>query len=452
MNRPRASRFLRFRITAAYVAFFSLLFAIFSFFVYEMLSRSLEARLHSTLQAQAATAANLFADEMNETGGNEATSIAEAISEMSLNGSSIAVERGERLIGGRLEPRGQWAMARKTVGKVEYTVIASASTAPIAASLAALRNVLVIGFPAIVLLAAAGGFLLSSRALAPVASMARQAAGISGSNLHRRLEIGDAAEELRTLAASFNELLGRLDQSFDVMRRFVSDASHELRTPLSVIQGEAGLALSRERSAADYKESLTVILDESRQLARLVDDLLNLARADAGKVRIEREDLYLNDLVSGCVKGYQTMAASRGMRLEFRDEGDAPYCGDETLLRRMIANLVDNAIRYTGEGESVTVSIEHGPESIAVRVADTGVGIPPEELGHIFERFYRLDKARSRDAGGFGLGLSIVKFIAEAHGGSVTVDSCVGKGSVFTVTLPAVGSRTPAREPSFADD
>jgi two-component system, OmpR family, sensor kinase len=202
-----------------------------------------------------------------------------------------------------------------------------------------------------------------------------------------------------------------------------------------VIRGEADLALSQQRQAVEYRDSLAVILDESRRLSRLVDDLLNLARADSGKVLLRRENLYLNDLTADCVKAYQKTAAARGIRLNFRGDGDAPYHGDEALLRRMVANLVDNGIRYTNQGGSVTVSVEGGAANTAIRVADTGMGIPPEAVERIFERFYRVDKARPREAGGFGLGLSIVRFIAEAHGGSVGVESRAGEGSVFTVTL-----------------
>jgi heavy metal sensor kinase len=266
--------------------------------------------------------------------------------------------------------------------------------------------------------------------------MADQAREITGSNLHTRLDIGNAADELAVLAASFNELLSRLDQSFESMRRFVADASHELRTPISVIRGEADVVLSQERSASEYKEALAIILDESRRLSRLVDDLLNLARADAGYVRLQVRDFYFNDLLAECCRSVQTLASARNIQLECRTGGDLAFRGDEELLRRLVVNLLDNAIRYTPAGGRVSAELEAEGPDVRVRVSDTGVGIGPEAAPHIFERFYRADQARSRADGGFGLGLSIVKWIAESHKGAVQLTTRPERGSVFTVTLP----------------
>jgi heavy metal sensor kinase len=265
--------------------------------------------------------------------------------------------------------------------------------------------------------------------------MAEQSRRITGDSLHTRLTIGDAAEELVTLAASFNELLSRLDQSFESMRRFVQDASHELRTPLAVIQGEADVALSRDRSAAEYKESLATIQEESRRLARLVDDLLNLASADAGHVQLRVEELYLNDLLAECCRSVRPLAAARNIELACLSGHDVAVRGDEELLRRMILNLLDNAIRYTPPGGRVSAGLETQGSEVRIQVADTGMGIAPEASPHVFERFYRADKARSRQEGGFGLGLSIVKWIAESHHGAVELASQPGHGSTFTVHL-----------------
>ena len=251
-----------------------------------------------------------------------------------------------------------------------------------------------------------------------------------------RLQIGDAAEELTGLAESFNELLGRLDQSFENMRRFVADASHELRTPVAVIRGEADVALANERSAAEYKETLAIILDESRRLSRLVDDLLNLARADAGRVKLQAQAFYWNDLLSECCRSVQSLAAARQIDLECRCAADTPFLGDEELLRRMTLNLLDNAIRYTPPGGKVLAELEAHEEGVRIRISDTGIGIGPDAAEHVFERFFRADKARSRGNGGFGLGLAIVKWIAESHRGVVELASVPGAGSTFTVTLP----------------
>ena len=220
------------------------------------------------------------------------------------------------------------------------------------------------------------------------------------------------------------------------MRRFVADASHELRTPLSVIRGEADVALSHDRGAAEYRESLGIILDESRRLSRLVDDLLNLARADSRHTTLQVEEFYLNDLVAECCRSVQTLAGARGIRLECPAEEDVTIRGDEELLRRLVMNLLDNAIRYTPAGGRVSASLEVSGPKVLIRVSDTGIGIPPETAPHVFDRFFRADKARSRQDGGFGLGLAIVKWIAESHHGAVELSSTLGSGSAFTVTLP----------------
>jgi len=215
----------------------------------------------------------------------------------------------------------------------------------------------------------------------------------------------------------------------------LADASHELRTPLSVIRGEADVALAQERSPAEYRQSLAIILDESRRLSRLVEDLLNLARADAGRVKLDVREFYFNDLLGDCCRSVQAQAAARSIAFEYQAPGDIPFHGDEGLLRRLVVNLLDNAIRYTPPGGRVSASLESEGPDLRMRIANTA-SIPPEAAAHLFERFYRADKARSREDGGFGLGLSIVKWIAESHHGAVELDSRPREGTTFTVTLP----------------
>jgi heavy metal sensor kinase len=323
-----------------------------------------------------------------------------------------------------------------TAGGHEYRIVVAASLRPVTDTSRAALQVILIGLPLVLALAGVGGYLLAGRTLRPLSSMAAQARHITDSSLHTRIEIGRAAEEMETLVASFNELLARLDQSFEGMRRFVADASHELRTPVAVIRGEADVALSAERSADEYRASLAVVLDESRRLSRLVEDLLNLARADAGRVRMQVEDFYLNELVSDCCRNAQALAGARELKLECRAGSDLQYRGDEQLLRRLLMNLLDNAIRYTPPGGTVSAAVEPNGTAVHLRVADTGIGIAPDDASRVFERFYRASEARSREDGGFGLGLAIVKWIAESHQGSVECSSAPGRGSVFTVRLP----------------
>ena len=253
-----------------------------------------------------------------------------------------------------------------------YHIEVSASLDSIDSELAVVRRAIFVALPLILALAGVGGYWLATRSLRPLGWMAEQARSITETNLETRIKIDNAAEELAVLVTSFNELLSRLDQSFDTMRRFVADASHELRTPISVIRGEADVALSQERSAAEYRESLGVVLDESRRLSRLVDDLLNLARADAGHVRLQTHDFYLNELLAECCRSVQGLANTRGLALECCAGNDLQFTGDEQLLRRLVINLLDNAIRYTpsggrGEGRTASRRRKRAPASLRYR-------------------------------------------------------------------------------------
>ena len=449
----------RLRLTAWYLAFFSLLFLIFSVFLYGVLSRALEKRLDESLAAQAVTTAGLFQDELEEMHGDAPLAAANVVSDMRVPDGAIAVFEKTRLLaaGGPVPARQLEGIAAAPAGMIgvsygkygaraavhrlatsgrDFLIVALAPRDSIAAELGVVRRSLFFALPLLVALAGLGGYVLASRSLAPLGWMAEQAHKITDSNLDARLEIGDAAQELAVLAASFNALLSRLDRSFESMRRFVADASHELRTPISVIRGEADVALSHQRSAAEYQETLAIILDESRRLSRLVDDLLNMARADAGRVRLQVQEFYLNDLLAECCRAAQTLAGARRIDLECRPGDDVAFRGDEELLRRLVMNLLDNAIRYTPPGGKVSAALEQEGTHLRIRVSDTGVGIAADAAPHVFERFYRADKARSRQDGGFGLGLSIVKWIAESHNGDVVLASRPGSGSTFTVSLP----------------
>ena len=466
-------RSFRLRLTFWYLGFFSLLFLLFGMFLYSRLAAGLNRRLDETLLSQARTAGTLFADEYQEQNGHAARAAREIVVN-DLPGEALAIFGDGKLLAssGPETPAGYAAIAARasgnrgadalepvpglgphgsraavhwrTVDGGSYLIVACQPLDSIAADLLLVRRVLFPATPLLLGLAGLGGYLVARRSLAPLGWMAEQARRIGGSNLDARMEIGRAAEELEILAGSFNELLARLDQTFAGMRRFVADASHELRTPIAVIRGEASVALEQERPAAAYRETLAVILDESRRLSLLVDDLLNLARADAGNVQLQLRDFYFGDLLRDCCRSVQALAAARGIAVECRAPEDAPYRGDEELLHRLAMNLLDNAIRHTPPGGRVEVALETGAGDFRVRVSDTGSGIAPEALPHIFERFYRGDAARSRQDGGFGLGLAIVKWVAESHGGSVAVESEPGAGSAFEVTLPGREERSSA--------
>jgi heavy metal sensor kinase len=291
-----------------------------------------------------------------------------------------------------------------------------------------------------VLLAGVGGYFLARKSLAPVAAMGAQVERISAANLHERLAVRNANDELGRLARTFNELLDRLDQTFERQRRFISDASHELRTPISILRGEAEVALSQtERSPEEYRESLAVLHEEAKRLANIVEDLFTLTRADAGEYRLARSDFYLDELAADCVRATRTLAQAKNISLAAVTPHEMPVRADEDLLRRMILNLLDNAIKYTPEGGSVTLACSAAADGYELSVTDSGPGIPADMQSRIFERFFRVDRARSRTGrdGGAGLGLSIARWIAEAHLGRLNLERSDATGSVFKAHIPA---------------
>jgi len=306
----------------------------------------------------------------------------------------------------------------------------------VAGELESIRRIFYLGLPAALLIAGLGGLLLVKKSLSPVVEMSMQAERIGASTLHERLHVRNSGDELGRLASVFNELLSRLDRSFVSMRDFVADASHELRTPLAIIRGEADVALSQDRDVAEYREALAIIQDESRRLSRIVDDLLALARADAGQRPLNMEEFYLNDLLEECCRSARVLAVAKGVALEFDSAPDINIRGDQDLLKRLVMNLLDNAIKYTSAGGSVSVELRRQGHTASIKVSDTGVGINAEYVGQVFQRFYRVNKSRSRADGGSGLGLSIARWVAEAHKGSIELDSKPGSGSTFVVSLP----------------
>ena len=292
-----------------------------------------------------------------------------------------------------------------------------------------------------VLLASIGGYFLARKSLAPVVAMSTQAGRIGANNLYERLPVKNAKDELGHLARSFNELLDRLKESFDRQRRFMADASHELRTPVAILRGESEVALSRpERSLEEYRESLAAVHAESQRLTHIVEDLFTLARADAGQYPLAPQDFYLDELAADCTRAARTLALAKNISLQCDTVPEMQIHGDEALLRRMILNLLDNAIKYTPEGGRVILLCRPEDTKYVLSVTDSGPGIPPDLQPRIFERFFRVDKARSRaenDGGGAGLGLSIARWIVEAHRGTLELSRSDATGSTFVAFLPA---------------
>jgi heavy metal sensor kinase len=301
------------------------------------------------------------------------------------------------------------------------------------------RATFALTIPLAILLAGVGGYFLARRSLSPVVAMSAKAGRISASNLHERLPVRHQKDELGRLAISFNQLLDRLDESFEQQKRFVADASHELRTPVAILCGEAEVALSRtDRTLEDYRGSLDVLRAEGTHLKRLVEDLFTLARADAGQYPLSPSEFYLDELAIDCCHTIRTLALAKQIKIACEAPQELTIRADEGLLRRMLMNLLDNAIKYTPAGGSVTVSCARVASEYKLSVSDTGCGIPAELQPRIFERFFRADKARARgeNDGGAGLGLAICRWIAEIHHGRLEFNSSQTSGSTFTAFLP----------------
>jgi len=301
-----------------------------------------------------------------------------------------------------------------------------------------LRRDFFAGVPVVLLLASLGGYFLARKSLAPIASMNSQTQRISAENLSQRLDVNNSRDELGRLATTINDLLTRLESAFNEQQRFIADASHELRTPLAVLRGETEVALAKQRSAEEYQESLSLIQEEAERLSRIVEDLFILARQpiDAPATLI-KERVSLNDAVKDCARAAQVLATRKGVQLK-TENNSTPISlnGDKELITRMLLNLLDNAVKYTPAGGEISLALTRQNGNAEITVRDTGIGIPEVDRQRIFDRFYRVDKARSRALGGAGLGLSIVRWIVEVHGGEIRIDSTPGRGSTFTVDLP----------------
>lgn len=291
--------------------------------------------------------------------------------------------------------------------------------------------------PLLLLAASAGGYWLSRRALAPVDALARTARTISGHNLSSRLEQLHTGDELQRLSDTLNEMLGRIESAFLRITEFTADASHELRTPLALIHTEAELALRRSRDESEYREALRHILLEADRTAKLVEELLTLARADSGRETLAIHSIDLLPILRESASNWKQVASLRNLQFDEHLNGQRlPVMADENALRRVVDILLDNALKYTPASGKVTLSAEEKGNRVLVTIEDTGVGIAPEDQSRIFERFYRADKARNRELGGAGLGLAIAQWIVQLHKGDITVNSELGKGSTFRVDIP----------------
>jgi heavy metal sensor kinase len=331
------------------------------------------------------------------------------------------------------------ACQRVRVDGREIIIVAAEPLAKFEDAMVEFSAILWISMPVVLALATLGGYWLSSRALHPVEELIAGARAISARDLSRRLAVPPANDELRRLAETLNGMIGRVEASVQQMRRFTADASHELRAPITLIRTAAEFSLLRERDREELVDSMRKILREAKRTSVLVDDLLSLARADSGQNQVALYPIRLAPLLHDVASQAVDLAAAKNIAVTTAAAaGDVVINGDELSIRRLLLILVDNAIKYTPSGGRLDLETAVTGDRVVITVADTGPGIAPEDLPHIFERFWRADKARSRDSGGTGLGLSIARDIAASHNATLTVTSELGSGSRFILTLPRV--------------
>jgi heavy metal sensor kinase len=463
------TRSIRFRLTVWYSGLLASLLVLFGASVYLGLSHYLELTLKDSLTKEARQVGERLLVNVGVSGEEY---VADEIKEHlapELNGLFVRVTRadGSTLYesgsprDGSFDPsiitatRGDLTQDSSRVeqlpGKAELMICAVPFTAldgsrflietgsPLKQSESVLHGLLLtfaVGLPVVVAVAIAGGYLLTRRALAPVGEITRTAEQITSRNLSERLPEAKTGDELEALSLALNKMIARIEHSFRHMNRFTADASHELRTPLTVLRGELEAIAQQPNLPLHVHETIESTLEETDRLSKIVESLLAISRLDAGEALMTRERFDLTELVTDTADQMRLLAEDKQIALKCATTGPIEVEGDQSRVKQVVVNLVDNAIKYTPEGGNVEISVFAHNGSAVFEVTDSGVGIPSEAMGHVFERFYRVDKARSRQMGGAGLGLSIVKSICTAHQGRVSVESTEGKGSRFTVELP----------------
>lgn len=303
------------------------------------------------------------------------------------------------------------------------------------------REVLFVALSLAFLLSSLGGWLLSRRSLRPIDELTNMTTRITASNLSERLPLQGSGDHLDRLATTINQMVARIEASFRKLAQFTADAAHELRTPIAALKGEAEVLLSRSRTAEEYRETLFNSLERLSFLTRLINDLLFLSQADEGKDTIHLETVDLTPTLRELWEAFNVVAAQKNIRFDYQGPSGVRISGDRVRLTQLFSNLIDNALKYTPQGGtiilSLSLSLAHAADKATITLKDNGIGIPPEDLPYVFDRFYRVDKSRSRESGGTGLGLSICQQIVAAHQGTIEVKSTLHHGTTVIVTLPA---------------
>ncbi|HWQ12923.1 MAG TPA: ATP-binding protein [Roseiflexaceae bacterium] len=454
---------LRWRLTGWYVLLLAGVLLLFSLTTYLAVQRLLTENFDAVLRQQAA----LVAQAIDEDDGQPSlaqdvwlpdirdsqhfTRIYRTDRRRSFNSSTVPEPIPELLDAVEVALRGQQHLAQVRLERTTLRVVTlpivherqivgalqvGVALTGIEETMAALLRVLLVLAPATLLAASGGGWFLANRALTPIDQITRTARRISAENLSGRIGLQGPDDEIGRLARTFDSMLARLEAAFVRQQQFTADASHELRTPLTAVIGQIDVALEWPGTLESYRRTLRAVREQVERLTRLTNDLLLLARADGQFLSEPVEPVDLGSILPALVAQVEPLARTRDVALALPPVPSITVPGNEDHLIRLFMNLLDNAIRYTPAGGQVTLGVMCQPGRVGVRVADSGPGIAPEHLPHLFDRFYRVDAGRSRGQGGSGLGLAIAQRIAQAHGGAITVESAVGVGSTFTVWLP----------------
>jgi two-component system OmpR family sensor kinase len=463
---------VRARLTLWYVSLLAAILVVVIVLIYVLLARALYARIDDTLQAVTQIAVTSLANDLAE-GQGISDAARSTATELASRQYFVAVYDGQgRLLGeaGReddiviplppasdmpldgapglmtiveaddLDDRHRLAFRRVTVPPgVEYVIVVGSSLEPTDEELESLRSILVYVVPLSLVVAGIGGWFLARGSLSAVVAMADRARKIGVENLSARLPVANPRDELGLLAGTFNELLARLEASLEQQRQFMADASHELRTPVTIARTAARVALQQPtRAEAEYRETLEIVEHETIRLSRIVDDMFTLTRADAGNYPVRAMPMYLDEVIDEVVRAARVMGATRDVSIVAECVHPAAFTGDEDLIRRLVINILDNAIRYSPSGGTVRVALDRSGDVYAVSISDQGPGIAPESQSRIFERFYRIDAARTHGAadGGAGLGLALARWIARVHNGDIRLAASSRLGSTFVITLP----------------
>lgn len=464
---------VRGRLTLFWIAVLAAALVVVGGLIYVLLARALYSRIDDNLRAVAQIATTSLTNDLAE-GQEYADAARSTAAELSSRQQMLAIyDTNGRLLaeGGRDDDleialpdvstipvdeamlltvieaeddddRHRLAIRRVSIPPADtpYLVVVGSSLEPTDEELESLQEVLAYVIPIALVLAGAGGWFLARQSLAPVSAMAERARRIGADDLSARLPVANPRDEFGRLAGTFNDLLNRLEASLTQQRQFMADASHELRTPVTTSRIAAAVALQQShRTEEEYRETLAIIEQQSTRLTRIVEDMFTLARADAGSYPVHRTLMYLDEIVDDVVRAARVLADTKQVSIELVTIESASFTGDEELVRRLIGNLLDNAVRHARARSTVQVHLKEDASNYVLSVSDTGDGIPPESQPHIFERFFRGDVARTSSTGGAGLGLALARWVARAHGGDVTLVHSSPQGTTFEAVLPGRG-------------